>query len=93
MTVIDEFTRECLAIDVAGGIRSGRAIEVLAQLVSLHGTLRYLRSHNGPEFVATAILRWLQTAQIETVFIDRHSPVTIGPQKTGRSHVLVTFTN
>src|SRR5581483_3692565 len=53
LTVIDEFTRECLAIDVAGGIRSGRVIEVLAQLVSVHGAPRYLRSDNGPEFVAT----------------------------------------
>ena len=60
LTVIDEFTRECLAIDVAGGIRSGRVIEVLTQLVSVHGAPRYLRSDNGPEFVARAILRWLQ---------------------------------
>ena len=52
LTVIDEFTRECLAIDVAGGIRSGRVIEVLTQLVSVHGAPRYLRSDNGPEFVA-----------------------------------------
>ena len=54
LTVIDEFTRECLAIDVAGGIRSGRVIEVLTQLVSVHGAPRYLRSDNGPEFVARA---------------------------------------
>ena len=74
LTVIDEFTRECLAIDVAGGIRSGRVIEVLAQLVSVHGAPRYLRSDNGPEFVARAILRWLQTAQIETAFIDPGKP-------------------
>ena len=65
LTIIDEFTRECLAIDVAGGIRSGRVIEVLTQLVSLHGAPLYLRSDNGPEFVARAILRWLQAAQIE----------------------------
>jgi putative transposase len=69
LTVIDEFTRECLAIDVAGGIRSGRVIEVLT-----HGAPRYLRSDNGPEFVATAILRWLQAAQIETAFIDPGKP-------------------
>jgi putative transposase len=74
LTVIDEFTRECLAIDVAGGIRSGRVIEVLAQLVSVHGAPRYLRSDNGPEFVARAILRWLQAAQIETAFIDPGKP-------------------
>ena len=74
LTVIDEFTRECLAIDVAGGIRSGRVIEVLAQLVSVHGAPRYLRSDNGPEFVATAILRWLRDAAIETAFIDPGKP-------------------
>jgi putative transposase len=74
LTVIDEFTRECLAIDVAGSIRSGRVIEVLARLVSVHGAPQHLRSDNGPEFVATAILRWLQTAQIETAFIDPGKP-------------------
>ena len=74
LTVIDEWTRECLAIDVAGGIRSGRVIEVLAQLVSVHGTPRYLRSDNGPEFVACAILRWLEASDIETAFIDPGKP-------------------
>jgi putative transposase len=58
LTVIDEYTRECLAIDVAGSIRSGRVIEVLSQLISLHGAPRYLRSDNGPEFVSRAILEW-----------------------------------
>ena len=48
LTVVDEWTRESLAIDVAGGIRSGRVIEVLTQLVSVHGAPRYLRSDNGP---------------------------------------------
>ena len=49
-------------------------IEVLTQLVSVHGTPRHLRSDNGPEFVARAILRWLQAAQIETAFIDPGKP-------------------
>jgi putative transposase len=74
LTVIDEWTRECLAIDVAGGIRSGRVIEVLAQLVSVHGAPRYLRSDNGPEFVACAILRWLHETGIETALIDPGKP-------------------
>ena len=59
---------------MAGGIRSGRVIEVLTQLVSVHGAPRYLRSDNGPEFVAAAILRWLPTAQIETALIDPGKP-------------------
>ena len=74
LTIVDEFTRECLAIDVAGSIRSARVIEVLTQLVSLHGAPRYLRSDNGPEFVATAILRWLHATDIETAFIDPGKP-------------------
>jgi putative transposase len=74
LTVVDEWTRECLAIDVAGGIRSGRVIEVLTQLVSVHGAPRYLRSDNGPEFVAAAILRWLGEAGIETALIDPGKP-------------------
>jgi transposase InsO family protein len=56
LTVVDEFTRECLAIDVAGSIRSGRVIDVLTQLVSLHGAPRYLRSDNE--------LPWLSSVQI-----------------------------
>ena len=74
LTVIDEYTRECLAIDVAGGIRSGRVIEVLAKLVSVRGAPRHLRSDNGPEFVSRAILRWLHGANIETAAIDPGKP-------------------
>jgi putative transposase len=44
LTVIDEYTRECLAIDVAGGIRSSRVIEVLSKLISVHGAPKVLRS-------------------------------------------------
>ena len=72
--MIDEFTRECLAIDVAGSIRSGRVIEVLTKLVSVHGAPRYLRSDNGPEFIARAIVRWLHSSDIETAFIDPGKP-------------------
>jgi putative transposase len=74
LTIVDEWTRECLAIDVAGGIRSGRVIDVLTQLVSVHGAPRYLRSDNGPEFVAAAILRWLADARIDTALIDPGKP-------------------
>jgi putative transposase len=52
----------------------GSCDRVLTQLVSVHGAPQFLRSDNGPEFVATAILRWLQIAQIETAFIDPGKP-------------------
>jgi putative transposase len=58
-TVIDEFTRESVAIDVAGSIRSPRLIEVLSRLVSEHGAPTFLRSGNGPEFASNAMLAWL----------------------------------
>ncbi len=74
LTVIDEYTRECLAIDVAGSIRSARVIELLSKLVSVHGAPRYLRSDNGPEFVSRAILRWLTAANIDTAHIDPGKP-------------------
>jgi putative transposase len=74
LTVVDEWTRECLAIDVAGSIRSGRVIEVLARLVSVHGAPRYLRSDNGPEFVATAVLKWLLSEGIEAAHIAPGKP-------------------
>ena len=74
LTVIDEYTRECLAIDVAGSIRSARVIEVLSKLVSVHGAPKYLRSDNGPEFVSRAVLKWLNTAQIDTAHIDPGKP-------------------
>lgn len=74
LTVVDEFTRECLAIDVAGSIRSGRVIEVLSKLVSVHGSPRHLRSDNGPEFVSRAVLRWLHQANIDTAHIDPGKP-------------------
>lgn len=74
LTVIDEFTRECLAIDVAGSIRSGRVIEVLSKLVSVRGAPRFLRSDNGPEFVSRAVLRWLAQSGIDTAAIDPGKP-------------------
>ena len=74
LTVIDEFTRECLAIDVAGGIRSKRVIEVLSQLVSVRGAPRYLRSDNGPEFVSHRILEWIEASGIGSALIDPGKP-------------------
>jgi putative transposase len=74
LAIIDEFSRECLAIDVAGSIRSGRVIALLSQLVSTHGAPKYLRSDNGPEFVSRAVLRWLSEAKIETALIDPGKP-------------------
>jgi putative transposase len=59
LTVTDEFTKEGLAIDADGCIRSPRVIEVLSQLVNARGAPALLRSDNGPEFVSKALLSWI----------------------------------
>ena len=74
LTIVDEFTHECLAIDVAGSIRTRRVIDELARLISLHGAPAYLRSDSGPEFVSQAILQWLTGNRIDTAVIDPGKP-------------------
>ena len=74
LTVIDEYTRECLAIDVAWSSRSNRGIEVLSRLISVHGAPSYLRSDSGPEFVSRAVLNWLLEEGIHTAIIDPGKP-------------------
>ena len=63
-----------MEIDVQGGIRSGRVIEVLSRLISVHGAPRYLRSDNGPEFVSRAVLQWLHKSGIDTALSDPGKP-------------------
>ena len=82
LTVIDECTREALAIDVAGSIRSARVIEVLATLISIHGAPRALKSDNRPEFVSRAIRRWLTDAGIDCVLSDPGKPWQNGHDKS-----------
>jgi len=74
LTVTDEFTKEGLAIDVAGRIRSGRVIEVLARLVSERGAPAFLRSDNGPEFVSKKLLSWIGAHGIGTALIEPGKP-------------------
>ena len=74
LTVVDEYTRECLAIDVAGSMRSERVIETLSRLVAVHGAPAHLRSDNGPEFVAQAVADWLKTEGISTAHIEPGKP-------------------
>ena len=74
LTVTDEWTKEGLAIEVDGRIRSGRVIEVLSRLASERGAPLYLRSDNGPEFVSRALLKWIVAQGIETALIDPGKP-------------------
>ena len=79
LTVVDEYTRECLAIDVAGSIKSGRVIEVLTRLISERGAPLSLRSDNGPEFVSKALLKWAARESLDLALIEPGKPAYSGP--------------
>jgi putative transposase len=74
LTVTDEFTKEGLAIEVDGRIRSARVIEVLSRLMSARGVPTFLRSDNGPEFVSKALLSWIVAQDIGMALIDPGKP-------------------
>ena len=74
LTVGDDFTRECLAIEIATSLPSARVISVLARLVERHGAPEHLRSDNGPEFIAHAVKAWLAGRQTQTYYIDPGCP-------------------
>jgi putative transposase len=74
LTVADEFTKEGLAIEVDGRIRSPRVIAVLSRLVSVRGAPTFLRSDNGPEFVSKALLSWIIAQGIGTALTEPGKP-------------------
>lgn len=74
LPVVDEYTRECLAIEVATTLPAARIIGVLTRLFALHGAPAYLRSDNGPEFVAQHVQGWLALHQAATLYIEPGCP-------------------
>ena len=74
LTVIEEYSRECLAIVVARRLRALEVLETLAELFVTHGVPAHLRSDNGPEFTATVMRQWLAALTVETLFIEPGSP-------------------
>ena len=74
LNVLDEFTRESLAIRVRRKLSSVDVIDVLTDLFLLRGVPGYIRSDNGPEFVAGAVRRWIAAVGARTAFIEPGSP-------------------
>ena len=74
LTVVDEFTRQCLAIEVARKQSSRDVLRMLAGLMLRHGIPKHIRSDNGPEFVAKAVREWLSRLEVETLFSEPGSP-------------------
>jgi putative transposase len=74
LTVIDEFTRECLAIDVARRLTSEDVLERLSDLFIHRGVPEHIRSDNGAELTATKVREWLQRIDVKTLYIEPGSP-------------------
>ena len=74
LTLIDEFTRECLAIKVARRINSFGVIEALADAMIVRGVPEYIRSDNGPEMTARVVRNWLAQVGAKTLYIEPGSP-------------------
>ncbi len=74
LNVVDEFTRECLAIRVARKLNSTDVIDVLSDLFILRGVPGHIRSDNGPEFIAQAVQDWITAVGAKTAYIAPGSP-------------------
>ncbi len=74
LNVIDEFTRECLAIRIGRKLSSTSVIDVLSDLFLLRGVPGHVRSDNGPEFIAKAVRDWIAAVGARTAFIEPGSP-------------------
>lgn len=74
MTVIDEYTRECLALRAARSLDSEDVLEVLDDLFVRRGVPEHIRSDNGGEFTAAAVRAWLGTLEVKPLYIEPGSP-------------------
>ena len=74
LSVIDEYTRECLALEADRHFTSEDVIRTLNYLFAVRGAPQHIRSDNGPEFVARSVRRWLDRAAVRTLYINKASP-------------------
>ena len=74
LNVVDEFTRESLAIEIGRHFTGNDVVAVLAELFAVRGRPRYIRSDNGPEFASKAVKKWLKKRKVGTLFIEPGSP-------------------
>ena len=83
LSIVDEHTRECLALKCDRSITSEDVIDTLAELLAMHGVPQHIRSDNGSEFTAKAIRRWLGQLDVGTLYIEPASPWQNGPLLRG----------
>ena len=74
LPIVDEYTRECLSIEVGRSITAEDVVAKLAQLFAQRGEPKFIRSDNGPEFIAKAVKGWLEVSGVKTLYIEPGSP-------------------
>ncbi len=74
LSLVDEYTRECLTLKVDRGITSEDVIDTLSELLAIRGVPGHIRSDNGPEFIAQTLRRWLKQVGVGTLYIEPGSP-------------------
>jgi transposase InsO family protein len=87
LSILDEYTRECLTIDVAKRITAQDVIDILRYLFLVRGEPAYIRSDNGPEFTAKKVKKWLSDMGVTTLFIEPGSPWENGYMESFNSHM------
>lgn len=91
LSIVDEFTRECLTLKVDRSITSEDVIDTLAELFAMRGVPECIRSDNGPEFIAQAIQSWLGRLQIDVLYIEPGSPWQNGYAESFHSKLVDEF--
>jgi transposase InsO family protein len=74
LTLVDEYTRECLALEVERSMTASAVIDIVAQVILIRGAPKFIRSDNGPEFIAQALRSYLEAAQAGTLYIAPGAP-------------------
>jgi putative transposase len=74
LSIVDEYTRECLALEVNRTMTSDQVLDVLRDLFVIRGVPKHIRSDNGPEFIAQAVRKFLAAAGVETLYVEPGSP-------------------
>lgn len=74
LTILDEYTRECHVLRADRALKSADVLEWMGRAIAEHGAPGYLRSDNGPEFIAYAIQDWLEAKEVKAIYIQPGSP-------------------
>jgi transposase InsO family protein len=93
LSVVDEYTRECLVLRVGRSCTAQDVLDALAELFATHAVPKFIRSDNGPEFIAQAIRDWLTATGIGTRYVDPASPWQNGYAESFHSRLRDEFLN